>query len=579
MTKASDDLIIGIDLGTTYSLCSVLQDGRPIVLPNAVGELLTPSAVSVDDDGHVLVGAAARARASTHPGRTALAFKRDMGTDRVHQLGNHTFRAEQLSALVLAELKRDAEHVLGRRVSEAVVTVPAYFGDAQRQATRLAGDLAGLKVERIINEPTAAALAYGLHARDRDMRAIVLDLGGGTFDVTVLEIVEGVIEVQASAGDARLGGEDFADLLAKDLARELRERHGVEVEGDSLVRARVREAAEAAKKRLSHQDVTSVALAGLQTRQGTQNVTLEITRAHAERLWQPLLERLRGPIARALRDASLLPSALTEVLLVGGATRTPCFVDLVARSFGRSPNIELPPDEAVCMGAAVQAALKQGDRAVDDLIVTDVAPFSLGIATVSQFGQRHVPGIFAPIIERGTTIPVSRSESFHTVEDNQTKLQVEIYQGEHSLCKDNTKLGQYIVKDLPKAPAGEASVDVRFSYDLNGILEVEMTVAGTEKKHVVTIEQRSGALSPKQVAQAREAMRHLKFHPRDALPNRTALARADALYAELTGMERAALGAAIGALRGAIETQDPKLIEPARERTVSLTEALRSRGR
>ncbi len=579
VSTTSTEPIVGIDLGTTYSLCAILQAGRPVVLPNALGEFLTPSAVSVDEDGRILVGAAARARASTHPDRTATAFKRDMGTDRIYTLGTHTLRPEQLSALVLGELKRDAEHALGRPITEAVVTVPAYFGDAQRQATRLAGELAGLRVERIINEPTAAALAYGLHARDQDIRAIVLDLGGGTFDVTVLEIVEGVIEVQASAGDARLGGEDFAALLADEFFRQLRELHGVEVEADLLVRARVREAAELAKKRLSSADATTVALARLRTRHGVQDITLEVTRARAEQLWQPLLERIRGPIGRALRDASLLPSALNEVLLVGGATRTPCFSDLVARTFGCAPSRQLPPDEAVAMGAAVQAALKQGDQAVEDLIVTDVAPFSLGLASVTRFGQRHVEGIFTPIIERGTTIPVSRSEPFYTLEDNQAKLRVEVFQGEHSLCKDNTKLGEYVVKDLPRAPAGESGVDVRFSYDLNGILEVEMSVLGTGKKHVVTIEQRPGALTPKQIERARAALQRLKFHSRDALPNRTALARADALYAELTGLERAELGAAIAALRGALETQDTTLIEAARERAVMITEALRSHGR
>jgi len=523
----------------------------------------------------MLVGAPARARAATHPEQTALAFKRDMGTDRIYTLGKHSFRPEQLSALVLAELKRDAEAALGRPIHEAVVTVPAYFGDAQRQATRVAGELAGLRVERIINEPTAAALAYGLHARDQEMRAIVLDLGGGTFDVTVLEIIEGVIEVQASAGDARLGGEDFADLLALEFAHELGERHGVEVTADVVLKARVREAAEAAKRQLSFAPETSVALVGLRNRHGTQDVELRITRARAEQIWQPLLERLRGPIARALRDASLLPSGVHEVLLVGGATRMACVTDMVAQTFRRVPNRSLPADEAVAMGAAVQAALKQGDQAVDDLIATDVAPFSLGMATATMFGQRHVQGIFTPIIERGTTIPVSRSERFVTLEDNQPKLQVEVYQGEHSLCKDNTKLGEYTVKDLPRKPAGEAGVEVRFTYDLNGILEVEMQVLNSDRKHVVVIEQRPGALTPKQIEQARTAMKALKFHPRDALPNRTALARADALYAELTGPARAELGAAIAQLRAAIETQDAQEIELARERAVRITEGPR----
>jgi molecular chaperone HscC len=265
------------------------------------------------------------------------------------------------------------------------------------------------------------------------------------------------------------------------------------------------------------------------------------------------------------------------VLLVGGATRMPCFVELAARSFGRMPSRSLPPDEAVALGAAVQAALKQGDGTVEDLIVTDVAPFSLGIATASAYGTRHVEGLFSPIIDRGTVIPVSRSERFRTLADNQTRLAVEVYQGEHSLCSDNAKLGELTVTDLPRARAGEASIEVRFTYDLNGILEVEATVAGTDKKHTLVIERRPGALSAKQIEEARKAMLRLKFHPRDALPNRTALARADALFAELTGEPRELLGAALARLRGALDAQDPSVIAGARERLMSLTDALRRR--
>jgi molecular chaperone HscC len=576
MTK---DLIIGIDLGTTYSLCSVLQSGIPTLIPNALGEVLTASAVSVDESGHVLVGAPARARAATHPALTALAFKRDMGTDKEYVLGGQRFRPETLSALVLAELKRDAEAVLGAKVVEAVITVPAYFGELQRTATRNAGELAGLRVERIINEPTAAAMAYGLHARGKELRGIVLDLGGGTFDVTVLEITEGVIEVQASAGDARLGGEDFADLLAAELARELRESHAVEVEHDARVRARVREAAESMKQQLSHVTQARAVLVGMHSRGGTRDVELSVTRERAEAIWQPLLDRLRQPIARAMRDANIKPSALDEVLVVGGASRMPCFLELVAKSFARMPSRNLPPDEAVAMGAAVQAALRAQDTAVEDLLVTDIAPFSLGISAATRFGQRTVEGMFTPIIERGTVIPVSRSEVFQTLQNNQRSIKVEVYQGEHPLCRDNVKLGEYEVSDLPLKPAGEARIEVRFTYDLNGILEVESTIVGTNTTRVLVIEKRPGVLSRRELSAAREAMKRLKFHPRDALPNRTALARADALYVELTGDQRALLGAAIAELGGALETQDASAIETTRERLVALTGALRSGSR
>jgi molecular chaperone HscC len=570
----TDNIVIGIDLGTTYSLCSVLQDGVATLIPNALGEYLTPSAVSVDETDHVLVGAVARARAVTHPAHTALAFKRDMGTDKQYVLGKHSFRPEQLSALVLAELKRDAEAALGLKVQEAVVTVPAYFGELQRTATRNAGELAGLRVERIINEPTAAALAYGLHARGKQLRGIVLDLGGGTFDVTVIEITEGVIEVQASAGDARLGGEDFVDLLARELQRELESEHGVRF--DEIVHvARVRELAEQMKRQLSQATEARAVLPDMPTRTGRRDIELTIARSRAEAIWQPLLERIRGPIARAVRDAGIRAGQLDEVLIVGGASRMPCFLELVARTFARMPSRNLPPDEAVAMGAAVQAALRAQDAAVEDLVVTDVAPFSLGIAAASRLGQRHVEGLFSPIIERGTVIPVSRSEYFHTMEDNQDRIRIEVYQGEHSLCRDNVKLGEYMMDFLPRLPAGEAAIEVRFTYDLNGILEVESTVPGTEIRRVLVIEQRPGTLSRRQIEEARKAMQRLKFHPRDALPNRTALARADALYTEITGPARAQLGAATAELRLALETQDSKVINTTREALNALIEAVR----
>ncbi|MEZ4468134.1 MAG: Hsp70 family protein [bacterium] len=367
MSQKEEGAIIGIDLGTTYSLVAVLEGGQPIIIANALGEQLTPSAVSVDEAGMVLVGAPAAARAKTHPERTATQFKRDMGTDRVFTLGPRKLGPQQLSALVLAELKRDAEAWLGRPVTEAVITVPAYFGDPQRQATRDAGELAGLKVERIINEPTAAAMAYGLHNRHRELKAVVLDLGGGTFDVTVLEIIEGVIEVQASAGDARLGGEDFTDALMVLVEQQLA-RQGEDVSEVPLARARIRDACELAKRRLSTEEVAEIALPGLPLAGGRRaDVAMNLSRADAQEVWAPLLDRIRIPVMRALRDARIKTTEIDEVLLVGGSTRLPCVVELSARLFGRMPLRKLPPDEAVVMGAAVQAALKRDDEAVDDM--------------------------------------------------------------------------------------------------------------------------------------------------------------------------------------------------------------------
>jgi molecular chaperone HscC len=568
--------VIGIDLGTTYSLAAVLRDGKPSVLPNALGELLTPSAVSVTDDDTVLVGAPARARATTHPTHTALAFKRDMGTDRKRQLGKRTFTPQELSAMVLGAVKRDAEAVLGHPVDEAVVTVPAYFGDAQRQATRDAGAIAGLTVERIINEPTAAALSYGLHERHRELRAVVIDLGGGTFDVTVLEILEGVIEIQASSGDTRLGGDDFdlalADVVLEGLAAE--QRRGVR--DQPLAWARVKEACELAKHRLSDAEATRVALYDLPVA-GQRAIQLEqpMSRERAEQAWAPLLERMATPIRRALRDASVRADQIDEVLLVGGSTRMPCVAKLATQLFGRLPLRALPPDEAVALGAAVQAGLKTNDAALGDMIVTDIAPFSLGVDIAQRLGREVVKGLFSPIIERGTVLPTSREHTFQTMEDGQTTIVLGVYQGEHSLVRDNTKLGECSITGLKPRPAGEETVRVRFTYDLNGILEVDTTVESTSKTKTLVIEHGPTRLTRAQLEEARRAMARLKFHPRDALPNATLLARADALHVELTGAPRQVLGQALAQFRLALESQDAELIARVREQLGQLVEQLR----
>jgi molecular chaperone HscC len=568
--------IIGIDLGTTYSLVAALQGDRPVVLPNALGEVLTPSAVSLDDAGVVLVGAPARARATTHPTRTALSFKRDMGTDRKIPLADRTFTAPELSALVLGALKRDAEAVLGTAIDEAVVTVPAYFGDAQRQATRDAGAIAGLTVERIINEPTAAALAYGLHERHRELRAVVLDLGGGTFDVTVLEILEGVIEVQASSGDTRLGGDDF-DLALTELAiATLPTAAHDAVRDDARARARIRHACELAKRQLSTVDSAQIVLVELPAGAGrTIELALPLTRERAELAWQPLLDRMKAPIQRALRDASLRPDQIDEVLVVGGSTRMPCVIKLAAGLFGRLPLRTLPPDEAVALGAAVQAGLKAGDAALGDLVVTDVAPFSLGIDVAQDLGHSRVGGLFSPIIERGTVIPVSREHTYHTIYANQRVVELGIYQGEHSLVEDNTKLGALVISNLAPRPAGEHAFRVRFTYDLNGILDVDVTTVATGKTESMVIEGAPGRLSVKQLQLAREAMARLKFHPREALPNATLLARADALHVELTGHARTQLQHALTAFRAALDGQDGREIAAARGMLAQIVDALR----
>ncbi len=563
-----DGLIVGIDLGTTFSLVSVVlpgdADARPMVLDNAVGEKLTPSVVALGDDGELLVGAAALAMATTQPDRVVRCFKREMGTDRCWRLGERSFTPQELSAMVIKALVADAEAALGQPVSEAVVTVPAYFAGAQRRATRQAAELAGIPADRIINEPTAAAMAYGLHHLHTEQVAVVLDLGGGTFDVTVLEIIEGVVEVQSSAGDARLGGEDFSEAIARMLARRIQEAHGYDVSVHLPGWARLLEASERAKRRLSESDETRVVLPALPVAPWIdRDLEFTVTRAEAEASWQPLLARVREPIWRALRDAGITPAELDQVLLVGGATRMPVFVKEVAALCQRMPSRSLPPDEAVAMGAAVQAALKRGHAAVEDMVVTDVAPFSLGVAVVQAVGRQHLAGFFDPVLERGTVIPASRVKTFSTTRDGQTQVLIEVYEGEHSLVRENRKLGEFLLTGLERGTAGQP-VEVRFTYDLNGLLEVEMHVAHQGRTESLVIERTPGQLTPAQIERAREAMSTLKFHPRESLPNATALNRAEALYVELTGEPRGLLGEAMARFRLALEGQDDAEIQRSR---------------
>jgi molecular chaperone HscC len=569
---ADSPLIVGIDLGTTNSLAATLQGGIPIAVPNALGEHLTPSAVSVLENGALLVGAAALARKTTHPTLTACAFKRDMGTDRQYILGGRVFTPQDLSAIVLSSLRQDVELALGRSVDEAIITVPAYFDELQRRATRDAAAIAGLKVERIINEPTAAAMAYGLHERNREFRAAVLDLGGGTFDVTVLEVTEGVIEIQSSAGDTRLGGEDFVDALAELVATETGRGQWRE---EARAWAALRTACERAKRRLSTAMETEVVLVDVPLDGGgSLSLRHRLTRYRAEEAWAPLLSRLEAPILRALRDASVRPDGVDEALLVGGATRMPCVARLTGELFGRMPLRTLPPDEAIAYGAAVQAGLKARDVAVTDMVVTDVAPFSMGIATAGTMGQQIISGLFTPVLDRGTVIPASRERRFQTTRPNQREIKIEVYQGEHPLCQENRKLGEMTVGPLPQKSEGFVSVEVRFTYDLNGLLEVQATVPGTGRKTAIVLEQTPGRLTPEALAAARAAMERLKFHPREALPNATALARADALFVELTGMARAELAEVATAFRLALENQETELISRVRAQLVALVAKL-----
>ena len=557
---------IGIDLGTTHSLAAVLMDGQAIIIPNRLGERLTPSAVSVDSQGRTLVGAAAKAREVSHPGRTACNFKRDMGTDRTWTLGETPMRAETLSALVLSEIRQSVEEHLGQPVAEAVVTVPAYFGEDQRRATQAACEIAGLHVERIINEPTAAALAYGFGNPQSEAKLVVLDLGGGTFDVSVLEVTDGIIEILASAGDARLGGEDFVEVMMEHCRQHFLETDGLDLASEDTLAAKLRSACERTKRVLSTDPNAQIVVAGVGPTAKT--LVLDVTREQVHQWWAPLVARMQTPVRQALKDAGWMRGAVDHVLLVGGATRMPLVDEFVAALFNKPGTRALAPDEAVAMGAAVQAALKADDAQVEDLVVTDIAPFSLGVDHASEYGRHRVAGLFSAILERGTVLPASRSHLFSTMDDGQKRVNFGVYQGEHALCEHNTKIGEYTL-NVPPGPAGTETIEVRFSYDLNGLLEIESTIVSTGDKHVLVLDRSGRGMSKAEIARAQSALAALKFHPRDALPNVAALERAEALFTTLTRDERAFLGELIGAFKACLETQDTEIIRQHREQLLA----------
>lgn len=559
-------MIIGIDLGTTNSLVSIWQNGKSVLIPNVHGQVLTPSVIGLDDEGRVLVGLAARERLQTHPERTVALFKRYMGSQHEALLGQQRFYPEELSALVLKSLKEDAERYLGQTINEAVITVPAYFSDAQRKATRIAGELAGLKVERLLNEPTAAALAYGLHQKDNESTFLVFDLGGGTFDVSVLELFEGVMEVRASAGDNFLGGEDFANLLierfleteGQAIAAWLASRTG-DPASRQLQQA-LRKEAERVKRALSNTDEVEFVMTW-------QDITARwlITEASFNRLVEPLLNRIRLPLERALRDSRLRLSDLDEVVLAGGASRMPIIRKMVARLFGRLPAIHMDPDQIVALGAAVQAGLKMRDVALDEIVMTDVSPYTLGIETSRRTGPDKIhSGVYLPIIERNTVVPVSRSENVFTMHDNQKAVMLKIYQGESSQVRDNVFLGDLTI-DVPQRPAGEVELSVRFTYTVDGLLEAECIVLATGETTRLVIEKNPGELTTREVNERLQKLATLKIHPRDQLESTVLINRADRLYQEHLGDQRQMIGDNLLRFRSALDTQDPRTIADARK--------------
>lgn len=550
-------MIIGIDLGTTHSLAAVWRDGAAHLVPNSLGEVLTPSCVSVDEDGSILIGRAARERLQTHPQQTAAVFKRYMGSSKTLKLAKREFRPEELSALVLKSLKADAEAFLGEPVTEAIITVPAYFSDAQRKATKAAGQLAGLQVDRLLNEPTAAALAYGMHQLGNESRFLVFDLGGGTFDVSILELFEGVMEVRACAGDNFLGGEDFVSALVGLFCerntltdRQRADRHFMQ---------RLWSQAEAAKRTLSSGSTASICV-----RHDDTEYTLTLDEALLEQTCAHLMARLRDPVERALRDANVRSNELDNVVLAGGATRMPMVRRLAARMFGRLPACDINPDEVVALGAAVQAGLKMKDAALNEVVMTDVAPYSLGVEIGMEMpGGAVSNGHFDPVIERNSPVPISRVKTYFPMQENQRQVDLRIFQGEARMVKDNILLGK-LTTPLPQLPnRNDQGVHVRFTYDVNGLLQVEATIIKTGATHALLIQENPGLLSDKEIADRLAALADLKIHPRDRLEHRTLLARGERIYQQLRGEQREWLARQLLAFEQALATQDGHVVAPA----------------
>ena len=490
--------IIGIDLGTTNSCVAVMEGGEVVVIPNAEGSRTTPSVVGFSKTGERLVGQVAKRQAISNPERTVLSIKRHMGTDSRVTIDGKSYTPQEISAMILQKLKADAEAYLGEKIEKAVITVPAYFTDSQRQATKDAGRIAGLDVVRIINEPTAAALAYGLD-KEEDQTILVYDLGGGTFDVSILELGDGVFEVKATSGNNRLGGDDFDQRIIDYLVTEFKKDTGIDLRGDRMAMQRLKEAAEKAKIELSSVTTTNINLPFISAdASGPKHLDITLTRAKFEEMTADLVEMTMGPTRQALADAGLQPKDIDKILLVGGATRMPAVQEAIRKFLGKEPHKGINPDECVAIGAAIQAAVLAGE--IKDVLLLDVTPLSLGIETLG--------GVFTKIIERNTTIPTSKSQIFSTAADGQTTVEIHVLQGERPMAADNKTLGRFTLTGIPPAPRGVPQIEVKFDIDVNGIVHVSAKDLGTGKAQSMTITASTNLTEEEIQRMVKEAEKH-----------------------------------------------------------------------